>query len=407
MLKPFLHSDKIARRRIVQIGLSLLFLPIMRVKAVWAATPVSARLGKHEDKTRLVLDLPKKYGYRLLPLKNPDRLVIDFDGKPVSVPALDIAPRGVVKAVRFGTSPSGGLRTVLDLTGPVSVAKEFTLNPQGGFGYRFVWDMKKTKTTDQTAPSMPIDPAAPAYSGALPTRKPFAEKPNRKAVIVLDPGHGGRDPGAVGVSGVYEKNITLAMARELRTQLEGTGKFKVILTRERDKTLSLGRRVRIARAANADLFVSLHADSIRKRSVRGLSVYTLSENASDKEAAGLAERENKADIIAGIDLSGEAPEVSNILIDLARRETMNLSARFAALTVKEMVKQVKLLRNSHRFAGFAVLKAPDIPSILIEMGYLSNKTEEKLLQRTAYRKKLGGAVRNAVSRYFENVKKVG
>ena len=173
------------------------------------------------------------------------------------------------------------------------------------------------------------------------------------------------------------------------------------MTRDRDIFVRLRERIAMARAAGADLFISLHADSIKNRRVRGASVYTLSEKSSDREAADLAAKENKADLIAGIDLTGESTEVTNILIDLAQRETMNHSAVFASVLVGEMRKRVKFLRRSHRFAGFAVLKAPDVPSVLIEMGYLSHAGDERRLLNPAYRAALAGAIANAVGLYFD------
>ena len=179
----------------------------------------------------------------------------------------------------------------------------------------------------------------------------------------------------------------------------------MVLTREQDIFIPLRERIKVAREAKADLFISVHADTVANPSIRGLSIYTLSETASDAEAAALADKENKADLIAGIDLNGETPEVANILINLVQRETMNKSAGFAALAVSELDKSVALLSNAHRFAGFAVLKAPDIPSILVEIGYLSNREEESLLRQSAYRLKLARSLVRSVDRYFAKVHK--
>jgi len=264
-------------------------------------------------------------------------------------------------------------------------------------------------------PSVPVaEPATPRLSAPAGVgksrlaslrvpRKPDVPGHVKKRIIVIDPGHGGVDPGAIGVSGIYEKYITLAAARDLKAYLDGTGRFEVHLTRNRDIFIPLRGRIERARDMNADLFISLHADTIRDRQIRGLSLYTLSERASDKEAAALAERENKADLIAGIDLSHESAEVTNILIDLAQRETMNQSAKLAALLVDELDKRVKILRNPHRFAGFAVLKAPDIPSVLIELGFLSNKSDEKALRSKNHRRNLAQSIAGAVDRYFDAV----
>lgn len=219
---------------------------------------------------------------------------------------------------------------------------------------------------------------------------------------MLDPGHGGKDPGAIGRSyRTYEKNITLSMGKELKKQLEAKG-FKVYMTRSTDIFIPLRKRVAIARSYHADLFISIHADSAANRSARGLSVYTLSETASDKEAAALAERENKADIIDGMDFSDNSPEINDVLISLSQNDSRNKSSKFAGYVVNEMRQKVKLVSNAHKFAGFAVLKAPDIPSVLIELGYLSNYTEEKSLRQPAYRRKLGEAITKSVVRYFKD-----
>jgi N-acetylmuramoyl-L-alanine amidase len=225
------------------------------------------------------------------------------------------------------------------------------------------------------------------------------DKDNRQ-LVVIDPGHGGVDPGAIGVSGIYEKYITYSMAKELQQQLEKTGHYRVHLTRDRDVFIPLRERTAIARQLNADLFISLHADVVKDPDIRGLSVYTLSQNASDAEAQALADKENKSDLIAGIDLSRESSDVTNILIDLAQRETMNRSAGFASSIVDELGRDTALLANTHRFAGFAVLKSPDVPAVLIEMGYLSNTIDEKNLRQPEYRAKLAHAISRAVERYF-------
>ncbi len=199
-------------------------------------------------------------------------------------------------------------------------------------------------------------------------------------VVAIDAGHGGQDPGAISLSGVYEKQITLATARALRDELKALGRYRVLLTRDRDVFIRLRDRIAIARAAGADLFLSLHADKVENPAVRGLSVYTLSERASDAEAAALADAENKVDLLGGVKLKGQSPEVTDILIDLVQRDTMNQSAQMASLLVRELREETLLLPRTHRFAGFAVLKSPDVPSALIELGYLSNPTDERLLR---------------------------
>lgn len=246
--------------------------------------------------------------------------------------------------------------------------------------------------------------------GSMAVPPAFAELqavrgPRRPHLIVLDPGHGGVDPGTIGYSGVYEKEIALATAREVARQLEATKRYRVRLTRTGDEFVALQERVAFARAAGGDLFLSIHADALPEAGVRGASVFTLSEKASDKEAAELAARENKADLIAGIDLSRHEPVVSEILFDLARRQTNNLSIRLARDLVSELGHEVRLLNNSHRAAGFVVLKAPDIPSALVELGCLSNKEEDALLQRATYQRKLATGLVRSVNDYFDFITK--
>ena len=356
------------------------------------------RLGVHPDKTRFVLDLSGPLDFKVFLLADPYRVVIDLP--EVAWEAEDPVPGsdvGLIKGFRYGLFAPGTFRVVLDLDGPAKVKHSMLLPAGDGQGPRLVLDLAPQSREDFMAGLKAAPQMAEVAPRPLPV-KPEA-KPGKK-IVALDPGHGGVDPGAKGKSGVYEKVLTLAMAKELKRQLEATGRYQVVLTRETDIFIPLRQRIAIARAANADLFVSLHADSIDNGGVRGLSVYTLSETASDKEAAALAVSENKADVIAGIDLTNENAEVANILIDLAQRETMNLSANFAEIAVVELSGEAKLLSKTHRFAGFAVLKAPDVPSVLVELGYLSHRGEERQLRDPAYRARLSAALVKSIDRYF-------
>ena len=267
----------------------------------------------------------------------------------------------------------------------------FILEPKGRFPYRFVLDIASVAAEDFEA--------SPPKAGLDSVRETGAS-PSDKRVIVLDPGHGGVDPGTIGVNGIHEKDVTLAFARELKTRLQASGGYHVIMTRDADVFVKLRDRVAGARRVEAELFVSLHADAIKNRRHRGASVYTLSADSSDGEAAALAEKENRADIIAGLDLSGQDDVVSQILIDLTQGETMNLSVQFANLLVPEIAKNAAVLRNSRRQAGFAVLKAPDVPSVLVELGYLSNAEDEALLSSAKGRARLIEALMRGIDRFF-------
>jgi N-acetylmuramoyl-L-alanine amidase len=256
-------------------------------------------------------------------------------------------------------------------------------------------------------------PAAAEVALAGPKRpapKP-AVVPTGKRIIVIDPGHGGIDPGADSVAGYHEKEITLATARVLKRVLEDTGRYKVVLTRDRDVYLKLPERVRRARAAHGELLISLHADSLGggplqpasdRGRARGASIYTLSETATDAESERLAQHENRADALGGVDLEGESDDVAGILVDLTVRETVNNGNRFAAMLVKSLGEQGVALfpRMPHRSAGFAVLKAPDIPSVLVEMGYLSDIGEARGLADPSYRRRIATAIAGAVDHYF-------
>jgi len=253
--------------------------------------------------------------------------------------------------------------------------------------------------------SVPSASQAPSTESAAPVPLPVVptnpeEKRDRRRVVVIDPGHGGVDPGTHGKSGVLEKDVVLQFGKELAKRLRDTGRYDVYMTRDRDLFIPLRDRVAISRRHGADLFISIHADSIAKTSVSGMSVYTLSETASDKEAAALARKENLSDAIAGIDFRGESPEVAGILIDLAQRETKNYSSRFAKSVVDHARTATPLLERTHRFAGFVVLKAPDVPSVLIELGFLTNRSDEKNLTSPAWRTKVSSSLVSAVNRYF-------
>ncbi len=223
-----------------------------------------------------------------------------------------------------------------------------------------------------------------------------------KTIIAIDAGHGGHDPGTIGYHGSKEKIITLAYAYAIKNELENTGRYKVILTRKNDTYIDLKKRVAISRQAKANMFLSIHADAHNNRIISGLSVYTLSEKASDKEAEALAWKENNAGVLNNVDVAGDTKDVTELLIDLVQRETKNLSADFAENIISEIQHETEVLHNNpHRFAGFRVLTAPDIPSALVELGYLSNKKEERMLLSEIHRKKLAEAIVRAIDKHFK------
>ena len=378
----------------------------------WAGKITGLRIGQGIGSVRIVFDADSKFDYKVFTLSEPNRLVIDAQGVDVSPEVAKNKDNNIfVDNIRIGTVGVNGIRIVFDLKKPILIKKVFMLSPQSNFNWRFAIDLEATSEREflskignsHAVSSNDYNPADTSASTKAAATSP-ATKAKQRKIIVIDAGHGGVDPGAIGYNGTYEKNITLSMAKELKKLLDQKGKYKVYLTRSRDVFIPLRERVKISRSHDADLFISVHADSAKNRKAVGLSVYTLSETASDKEAAALAEKENKADIVAGLNFAEHSKEVSDILLNLAQRETNNSSAEFASLLSAQMSKVAKTVSNTHRFAGFAVLKAPDVPSVLLELGYLSNPTEERQLRQKSYRRKLGEAAVKAIDKYFQNPK---
>ena len=387
--------------------LSILFV----VSNAFATTISDVRLSTFSNGTgRIVIESAQKIDPKIFTLENPKRLVLDIPKTNISSSVIkkDFKTDTVVSKVRFGKPQKDVSRIVVDL-GKNITESHFTLPPESNKGiWRFVLDLKpinqvKSDDYQSTASAKVLSDASKAQKQvtkpSLKTQSGLLPFGKSKKVIVLDAGHGGQDPGAISKNGHFEKDLTLKMAKETKELLEKAG-YKVVLTRDKDIFITLRGRVKKAHEAKADLFISIHADSAKNTKARGLSIYTISEKASDKEAAALAERENKSDILLGMDLDDYQQEVSSVLIDLAKQDTMKESRVYADSVVKEMQRTVQLLPNAHRFAGFAVLKSPNIPSVLLEMGYMSNQHEEREMQKAAYRKKLGQALVRAVDAYF-------
>jgi N-acetylmuramoyl-L-alanine amidase len=361
-----------------------------------------ARLGGDGQRTRLVVDLSRTIEVAAFTLADPYRVVIDLPQVTFQLPArTGENGRGLIKAFRYGLVMQGGSRLVVDAAGPVRVDKAFVLDPVDGQPARLVLDLVSIDRA-----SFMRNLALEAKPRRAPETKP-AEIVKRgndgRPLIVIDPGHGGPDTGTIAASGEMEKAIVLEFAQALTEKLEKSGKYRVTMTRTDDRFVPLGERVRIARTQGAALFVSIHADALASRheaDVRGATVYTVSDTASDDEAARLADDENKADAIAGVDLSAEPEEVADILIDLTQRETKNFSAHFARAVVGELKNAAKLHKHPLKSAGFKVLKAPDVPSVLIELGYVSNKQDLKLMTSDTWRARTSDALAQAVNTYF-------
>ncbi len=366
----------------------------------FAGYPVASdvRLAGDEAQTRMVIDFSQKVDLHAFALANPYRVVIDLPQVLFRFPAkAGEEGRGLIKAFRYGLMMTGGSRVVIDLTRPARIDKSFVLDAGNDQPARLVLDLSavdrdtfmRTIALENRVREQPPPATPPARGDARP-------------VIVLDPGHGGIDNGTKASSGEMEKTIVLDFALMLRDKLEKSGKYRVMMTRTDDTFVALADRVAFARAQQASLFISIHADALPRNEgdAQGATVYTLSETASDAEAARLAETENRADVIAGVDLTSEPNDVADILIDLAQRETKTFSVQFARGVLDSMRTVTRLHKNSLKSAGFRVLKAPDIPSVLVELGYVSNKQDLKSLMSADWRDHTTESIVQAIDRYF-------
>lgn len=379
-----------------------------KVAAATDSHPVASeiRIGGDDKHTRLVVDLNRKIDMSAFTLADPYRVVIDLPQVTFNLPAKPGEQgRGLVKAFRYGLIMQGGSRIVVDTKGPVRVDKAFALDASDGQPARLVLDFVPTDRPSYLRTIAQENHAARS-ANAKATEK-MAEPPSKasadpRPLIVLDPGHGGIDNGTKAASGEMEKDLVLQFAQTLRGRLEATGKYRVAMTRSDDTFIPLAERVHFARTQGASLFVSIHADAVPRKEglAEGATVYTLSETASDAEAARLAEAENRADAIAGVDLTAEPDDVANILVDLAQRETKSFSMQFAKTLVGELKTTARLHKHPMKSAGFKVLKAPDVPSVLVELGYMSTKDDLKQLTSAAWQTKTAGAVAQAVDTFF-------
>ena len=441
-------------RLIVMVGLvlsALFFAGVAQSQSQGKITGL--RIGGDENTTRLVIETSHEVPVSLFLLSNPYRLVVDMPPQQWRVKdkgASGPFQTSLLNGYRYGMPAADISRLVIDLEGPVLPVDVFRLAPDKG-GYRLVIDLsargetafqlaahafkkrgkkpleiQRAKAPSQTNLAIILPQPRPktlkpesrkksrtASGILLPQPRPDtqvaetqvakkrkAKAPADKWVVFIDAGHGGRDPGAISISGVKEKSITLRAAIELAAQLNATGRIKAVLSRNDDTFYRLRKRISLAREAMADVFISLHADAAPNRKARGVSVFTLSETASDKEAALLAAKENKADLIGGPDLDTTDPVITSAILDMFQRESMNQSSVLAA-EISNAFDGLPTPDRGHRFAGFAVLKSPDVPSVLIEMGFLTNRDDEKNLNKKSYRRDLMKRITAAVLRYLE------
>ncbi len=384
------------------------------------ATPVTApsfpvasgaRLAGDGSQTRFILDLDKTITFRAFALADPYRVVVDIPQVDFRLQAgAGTAGRGLVKAFRYGLVMPGGSRIVLDLTGPARIANSYVLEAANDQPPRLVLELEaadrasfvqslQPDSRPELKPALTDTPANPPATAAAPPQQ--ATPPDGRPVVVIDPGHGGIDNGTQS-SGESEKNLVLAFGLALRDRLEKGGKYRVVMTRDDDTFIPLNDRVKMARNQAAALFVSIHADALPRREgdAQGATIYTLSDKASDAEAERLAEAENKADAIGGVNLTEEPTDVADILIDLAQRETRTFSNRFARTLMSEMKSTVRMHKHPLKSAGFRVLKAPDVPSVLVELGYVSNKSDLEHLVSDNWRSRTVGAMAQAIDAFL-------
>ena len=382
--------------------------------AVAASVPAiatDARLAGDAKQTRFVLDLDKAIQFRAFTLADPYRVVVDIPQIDFRLPAgAGTASRGLVKAFRYGMVMPGGSRIVFDLTGPAKIAGSYVLDAANGQPSRLVLEMEEvdraafnqataTESTPGLRPAIAAANAAAATEILIPPKP--AMPPDLRPVVVIDPGHGGIDNGTQS-NGEMEKNLVLGFALALRDRIEKAGKYRIVMTRTDDTFIPLADRVKIARNQSAALFVSIHADALPRHEgdAQGATIYTLADKASDTEAERLAEAENKADAIGGVNLTEEPTDVADILIDLAQRETRTFSNRFARLLMGEMKNTVRMHKHPLKSAGFRVLKAPDVPSVLVELGYVSNKGDLEHLVSENWRSKTVGSMAQAIDLFL-------
>jgi N-acetylmuramoyl-L-alanine amidase len=383
-----------------------------------ASFPVASdvRLAGDAKQTRFVLDLDKAIQFRAFALADPYRVVVDIPQVSFQLPAgAGGVGRGLIKGFRYGLVMPGGSRIVFDLTGPAKITKSYVLEAANGQPPRLVLELEEVDRTGFVQ-SLAVEgrpelrPAVADAAGTIVAPSivaPLAVAPTAVAaadlrpVVVIDPGHGGIDNGTLAGS-ESEKSLVLGFGLALRDRMERSGKYRVVMTRSDDTFIPLAERVRIARTQSAALFVSIHADALPRGEgdAQGATIYTLSDRGSDAEAERLAEAENKADAIGGVNLTEEPTDVADILIDLAQRETRTFSNRFARLLMGEMKNTARMHKHPLKSAGFRVLKAPDVPSVLIELGYVSNKGDLEHLMSENWRSRTVGSMAQAIDVFF-------
>jgi N-acetylmuramoyl-L-alanine amidase len=372
-------------KRLLQCCLGFVFATCL-LQPTFAVDVRGVRLWAGPDSTRVVVDLSGSAQHSLAVLHNPERVILDVQGGKLGKGARTSAGAGAVKQVRMSRGPSGTLRLVLDLSRPAQ-AKSFLTTPNAHYGYRLVIDVGSG--------------AAAVARADKPIKVKHAPSDARDLIIAIDAGHGGEDPGAIGKNGTREKDVVLAIARELAVKINAEPGMKAVLTRSGDYFVPLRDRMRRARAQQADLFVSIHADSIRDRSIDGSSVYILSQRgATDEASRWLAERENASDLIGGVSLDDKDDVLASVLLDLSQSASLNASQVAAERVLRQLTQAGEVRKHDVQQARFMVLKSPDVPSMLVETAYISNPQEEQRLRTPVQQARLAGAIQRGVHDYF-------
>ncbi|MGO4705148.1 N-acetylmuramoyl-L-alanine amidase [Microvirga sp. 2MCAF38] len=365
------------------------------------AIAAAINVESEASRTRFKVVLSKPVTAKAFVMERPDRVIVDLPEVTFHVPAESGRKKeGAIASFRYGLFAPGQSRVVIDLAQPAIVSSVNVSSRMDDGSYLLTLELTKVEREEYKRVAT-ASATATAAKPPMSVPEPTPNKDNRP-LIVLDPGHGGIDPGAASLTGTFEKELVLGFAQLLKKRLDEGGRYRVVLTRDSDVFISLGERVKFAQKRKADLFISIHADSISggQQDVRGLTVYTRAERASDADSARLADRENKADSIAGVDTKEEADDVSDILQELTLRETRVFSHGFATNLVGELESVARLNKNSRREAGFWVLRAHDVPSVLLELGYLSSRKDYDLLVSDEWRGKATAAMATAIDRFF-------
>jgi N-acetylmuramoyl-L-alanine amidase len=376
----------------------------------WAAKPATTTAIEIVTKgktTRFLAELTAETGFTAIVMPNPYRVIIDLADVDFNLPpGAGQQTKGLIRQVRYGIIEKGKSRIVIDTDGPVLIKQSQLLSKKGKSKPRIAIDLVATtpEAFAEVQSRDAVTQSSPEVTASLPmimpATQPVEQKTSGKRVIVIDPGHGGMDPGAISAAQTKEKDVVFAFAQELEKILNSSGELDVRLTRSQDRFMTLNDRVAFTRRAKADLFIAIHADTVRGKTASGTTIYTLSDTASDEEAAALAHKENRVDAIAGVNLSEQVGEVADILIELVQRESKNHANLFSRKALEELKGITTMTGKPLRSAGFVVLKSPDVPSVLIELGYLSSRDDEKKLKDPKWREKMAEALSKSIHSHF-------